>query len=108
MKEFYSFSMGAFCLLLSLFLSPAAWAQVQTARNIATGPNSHGFYEYLPQGYSSSNTTYPLIVFIHGTGELGNGSTDLPAVLRNGPPKVISQGQFPTSFTVNGHTYSFI
>ena len=108
MKKFYSFISGALCLLISLFAVPNLNAQVQTPRYISTGPNSNGFYEYLPQGYSSGNTTYPLIVFIHGTGELGNGSSDLPAVLRNGPPAVISQGKFPTSFTVNGKTNSFI
>lgn len=108
MKKFYSFACGALCLLFSLFTGKGASAQVQTPRYISTGPNSKGFYEYLPQGYSSGNTKYPLIVFIHGIGELGNGSSDLPAVLRNGPPNLISQGKFPTSFTVNGHTYSFI
>jgi len=108
MKEFFSFLSGALSLLVSLAIPPNAGAQMQTAMYISTGPNSNGFYEYLPQGYSSGNTRYPLLVFIHGVGELGNGGSDLPAVLRNGPPKLISQGQFPATFTVKGNTYSFI
>ena len=83
--------------------------EIQTARYIATGPNSNGFYEYLPAGYSSGTTKYPLLVFLHGSGELGNGTTDLPNILDDGsPPDLISEGKFPTSFTVNGQTFSFI
>ena len=85
-------------------------AQVQTARPSTTiSTNGHGFYEYLPQGYSTGSQTYPLIVFVHGTGEIGDGSAaSLPLVLHNGPPKLISQGVFPVSFTVNGLSYKFI
>jgi hypothetical protein len=110
MKEFYRFSqLGILCLYL-LFYSPfRAHSQVQTARNISTGPNSGGFYEYLPAGYSSTGSqTWPLLVYCHGTGELGNGTTQLSLVLDAGPPMLINTGKFPTSFTVNGNSYSFI
>lgn len=55
-----------------------------------------GYYEYLPAGYGDG-TRFPLIVFLHGVGERGNGSLqDLPRVLKNGPPKLIEGGQdFP-------------
>ncbi len=107
MKEFYKFcSVAALCLILLCSL-PAA-AQVQTPRFISTSANSGGFYEYLPVGYNTGIQTYPLIVYLAGAGELGNGTTDLPAMLHNGPPFLISQGQFPQTFTVNGNTFSFI
>ena len=86
----------------------AALSQVQTARYISTSANSNGFYEYLPQGYSTGSQQYPLLVFLHGIGEIGNGVSDLPTVLRNGPPKLIANGTFPVSFTSGGSTYSFI
>jgi poly(3-hydroxybutyrate) depolymerase len=110
MRKFYKILlMGVLCIPCSLLIPAAVCAQVQTARNIATGSNSNGFYEYLPAGYSSGATQYPLLVFLHGSGELGNGTTDLPKVLDNGsPPDLISQGKFPTSFTVDGQTFSFI
>ncbi|MHA4812609.1 T9SS type A sorting domain-containing protein [Flavitalea flava] len=109
MKEFYQFcSMAFVCLALSILNPHRVLSQVQTARNITINANSNGFYEYLPAGYGSGGQTYPLMVFIHGIGELGNGTSDLPNVLHNGPPKLISQGNFPSSFSVNGKTFSFI
>ncbi len=97
-------------LVLSSFLVTPARAQVQTARYVSMTSNTHAFYEYLPQGYSSTGSqTYPLMIFIHGIGELGQGTTSsLPTVLRNGPPRLINIGTFPTSFTVNGQTHKFI
>jgi hypothetical protein len=107
MKEFYKFcSVAAFSLFLLCSLPGAA--QVQTARFISTSANSGGFYEYLPVGYGTGSQTYPLIVYLAGSGELGNGTTDLPLMLHNGPPFLISQGNFPETFTVNGNTSSFI
>ena len=94
-----------FCTFLNL-----AQAQTHTAKYISTGPNSNGFYEYLPQGYNpNSSETYPLIVFIHGIGECGAGNAvDLPKMLWAGIPQAISAGNFPTSLTVNGQTHKFI
>lgn len=95
---------------LLVFSCSVASAQVQTARYVSMNPSTGGYYEYLPQGYNPNGTqTYPLILFIHGLGETGPGnSSSLSAVLRNGVPKVINEGKFPTSFTVNGVTSRFI
>lgn len=108
-KVYYVFLAGMLCLFCNAFFASTSYAQVQTARTVPISSNCQGFYEYLPAGYSSGNTRYPLLVFLHGIGEEGNGSTDLPKLLDNGsPPDLISQGKFPTSFTVNGKTFSFI
>lgn len=94
---------------ISLFFSREAVAQVQTARYISMVPHTNAYYEYLPQGYPEVNVKYPLMIFLHGSGETGPGTTSsLPEVLRNGPPKLINQGIFPQSFTVNNVTYKFI
>lgn len=104
------YGLGELIFLCTLLLfSTKGFSQVQTPRtNISISPKCNGFYEYLPQGYGSGNKLYPLIVFIHGLGELGNGGTDLPKVLVNGPPKLINNGSFPASFTVNSQQFSFI
>ena len=107
-KIYYGFLKGCLCLCCSFFLCRPVSAQVQTPRYVTITSNTNGYYEYLPAGYSSGSGTYPLMIFLAGEGELGNGTTDLPLMLHNGPPMLISEGQFPASFTVNGQTFSFI
>ena len=65
-----------------------------------------GFYEYKPTNYNT-NTKYPLIIFLHGIGERGNGTTDLPNILNNGTPNNIKNGSTMT-FTWNGKTETFL
>ncbi|HMH22413.1 MAG TPA: T9SS type A sorting domain-containing protein [Puia sp.] len=112
MKEFYAFSSKVFlCLAASIMLSQAGMAQTyytETAQSISTSSNSGGFYEFLPPGYNTGSQTYPLMIFLHGAGELGNGGSQLSLVLANGPPKLLHAKTLPGSFTVNGQTFSFI
>lgn len=44
----------------------------------------------LPEGYAQASEPWPLLVFLHGSGECGS---DLEAVLRNGPPKHAAMGR---------------
>ncbi len=87
-------------------LSPAR----QTARaGVWVSEHIRGFYEYLPKGYDNYDTTvYPLLICMHGIGQVGNGTTDLPGLLGYGPAMMINNGTFPTSFAVDGKTYSMI
>jgi pimeloyl-ACP methyl ester carboxylesterase len=95
--------------LLLLFASFTSNAQVQTARYARIAGNSNGYYEYLPPDYNTSGQNYPLLIFVHGIGELGDGSQyQLPKVLVNGPPRLINNGSWPVSFKVKGRSYSFI
>ena len=67
-----------------------------------------GYYESLPRGYDADPTRrWPLIIFLHGIGERGNGTTELPRVLGQGLPAQINSGQ-QLEFTVNGVTDSFV
>jgi len=111
MKNLYKkiFVVLCLCLLQLALQVNSLYAQNQSARSVTLSTtNCGGLYESLPDDYNTTNTSYPVILFIHGIGELGNGTTDLPLVLRNGPPKLIAQGIFPTSFTVNNQTFKFI
>jgi predicted esterase len=56
--------------------------------------NTAGYWEYLPPHYGNG-ALYPLLVFRHGVGENGNGTTDLPKVIVHGPPKLIEADQWP-------------
>lgn len=62
---------------------------VQTERKLGSTSAPFGFYEYLPPGYNDGKPR-PLMVFFHGIGENGNGTSDLPLVIKNGPPKLIA------------------
>ncbi len=81
---------------------------VQTAVNTDVTANIGGFYQGLPARYDSTTKKYPLLVFLHGVGELGNGVSDLHNVLDNAVPKLLDQKKFPPQFTVGGKNFSFI
>lgn len=105
MLRFTSLFFLVFTITCNLF------AQVQTPRyNTTMNQHALGFYEYLPQGYATGNF-FPVIIAIHGQGQTGDGGTGADGLIKvraNGPSKVINDGQFPTSFTVNGQTHKFI
>ncbi len=57
----------------------------------------YGYYVYTPSTYAMDGPVYPLMVFLHGSGEKGNSSTDankLLLVLRNGPPMMINKNNW--------------
>ncbi|MEA2697740.1 MAG: hypothetical protein QOI66_2011, partial [Myxococcales bacterium] len=73
---------------------PSAGRQV--ARPVGSTAAALGYHEYLPPGYGDG-TKRPVLFFFHGVGENGNGTSDLPRVTANGPPKLIAANQWPAS-----------
>ena len=71
--------------------------------------NEIAFFEYVPTDYAADpNKKYPLIIFLHGHGERGNGRSELDRVLLNGtPPKIIADGH-NMEFSWNGKKEKFI
>ena len=68
-----------------------------------------GYYEALPALYNQNQSKYPLLIFLPGAGQFGNGSSaELSRVLSDGPPLLLQQQKFPPNFTVNGKNFSFI
>lgn len=67
-----------------------------------------GYWTALPTLYDSTSKFYPLLISLHGGGQMGNGTTDLPLILKEGVPKLVSEGHFPPSFTVKGQNFSFV
>ncbi len=61
----------------------------------------YGFYLYRPYGYSLNTLKYPLLIFLHGKGERGDGTNSLSIlnrVLNTGIPRMIKDGQWkPTN-----------
>src|SRR4051812_35043794 len=69
-----------------------------------------GFYEFRPEGYQAdASKKYPLIIFLHGWEERGDGSpTKLPLVLNQGIPKEINSGSNMTFIGPDGNSESFV
>ncbi|HVS98605.1 MAG TPA: T9SS type A sorting domain-containing protein [Puia sp.] len=109
-KTFTCFLRGLVLVCGFLAFAGQSGAQTLTPRYIATCNNNPGFFEWLPQGYQpSGKQKWPLLIFLNGSGDFGNGdSTQLRYVLKNGPGRLMNQGAWPDSFTVKGKTFRFI
>ncbi len=88
------FSKSLPLLVLFLLLTLASKAQSpQSAQKIDIKP-IESYLLYLPEGYKETSLQlYPLILFLHGSGERGD---NLELIKKNGLPKRIAEGdQFP-------------
>ncbi len=99
-------------LLLTLFAIPALSQTFLPKYNSTIDNNINGYYEYLPAGYNdpaNAGKTYPVLFYMHGAGELASSNNNnLEIMKQSAIPRIIVNGQFPTSFTVNGETFSYI
>lgn len=73
-----------------------------TEKQLGSTDAPYGYVEYLPPGYAASpDTKHPIVVFLHGVGEEGNGTSQLfDAVTKHGPQKLIKNGD--TYFAEHG------
>jgi poly(3-hydroxybutyrate) depolymerase len=95
------------CVITVAGMLPGYSQQVEKGLNSSTG-DYLGFLEYKPSDYNSNTTTkYPLIIFLHGIGERGNGTTMLQDVTCCGIPRMIRLGN-KMKFTWNGKTETFL
>lgn len=90
------------------------YAQQHIAKSFPANDSKYnkltGFFISLPADYATSGKNYPLIISLHGVGELAgaNGTVLSDVVLNNGVPRVIKDGKFPSSFAMKGKSFSFI
>jgi predicted esterase len=64
---------------------------------------------WLPTDYNSTSERYPLIIFLHGSGECGDGINGLNRLIVTGLPQKIAQGWNPEARNpVDGRNYKFI
>jgi dienelactone hydrolase len=71
-------------------------SQRLTARPAGTTDASLGYYEYLPADYDDDESS-PLLVFLHGYGEGGDGSAEgLEVLLATGIPQLIGNDEWPS------------
>lgn len=93
-------------LLCAAVLIPYLSSAQQTARQ--TGHDYRvGYLEYLPPDYASAQEKFPLMIFLHGGGETGDGSAEsLTKVKAWGPPSFLDN--YDLCFTVDGKKECFI
>lgn len=95
-------------LLLILLIAPLLTLAQLTQKSVSNPNGPIGFYEFKPQGYNPDSTyQYPLIIFLSGVGERGNGTTELPRVLTSSFAKILDRGA-TMKFTVNGRQHAFL
>ncbi len=78
---------------------PSASAQastsdsLQTAHRFSDGVHTLRYLLYLPEGYEGGTERWPLVLFLHGSGERGDS---LDRVKQHGPPRLVEEGHaFP-------------
>ena len=81
--------------------TPPVWSSVVYNVN----SNVAGFWQGVPAKYNTTTKKYPLIVFIHGIGELG---TSLSRMNCCGLPRHLYNKTFPANFNVGGINHSFL
>lgn len=105
MKHFIA---GTILLLFSCLVNAQVIGNQQTikVKTASYGATQNALIS-LPDDYSQTTGHYPLIIFLHGYGEVGNSPTDLSKLIKQGLPAVIAKGE-NIQATVDGKLYKFI
>lgn len=105
------------CFFLSILTKAAPESSDQLLRISYQSQATASMREYLlylPRGYQDDGqTSWPVILFLHGHGERGNGRDELDYVMTHGPlleawiqrrplPFIIISPQLPTEFGIEG------
>ena len=105
--KLYLLQRGSLFFFFLLIFQSFLFSQ-QVAKTIpnSTSPDGLiGFLQFTPPDYGSQK--HPLIIFLHGIGERGNGTTQIGTVANNGTPNYCAHGA-TMRFTVGGVTSSFV
>jgi poly(3-hydroxybutyrate) depolymerase len=95
-----------FTTIVMVFCTAAFSQQVAKSFAYPASPDGViGFLEFRPSDYGTQK--HPLIIFLHGIGERGNGTSQINSVAANAIPKFCAAGA-TMRFTVGGLTSSFV
>jgi len=74
---------------------------VHKAMVLGADNSPYGYYLYTPSGYTPTGPRFPLLIFLHGSGEIGNSQINpatLDKILVNGPPRLIKKGTWAPKY----------
>ncbi|PIB36736.1 peptidase [Reichenbachiella sp. 5M10] len=81
-----------YLLLLALLTCVACHPPTPSPERLETIPyisdtdqSERNYYLYIPKGYDSEDKDWPVILFLHGNGERGNGQEELAYTMAHGP-----------------------
>lgn len=86
---------------VSLSKLPTDTGGVHIPQVLGSTSAEYGYYVYLPSGYDEVSYNYPLLVFLHGKSEKGDGTSDqdvLDKVLKNGVPNLIENDEWDPTY----------
>ncbi|MCP3098245.1 dienelactone hydrolase family protein [Myxococcus sp. K15C18031901] len=70
--------------------APNGRGVVREFRKDTTPLKTYGYVVYTPPGYDAASN-WPIVFFLHGMGQQGNGNSELPKVREEGPLRYIDQ-----------------
>lgn len=74
---------------------------IQESHILGSTDAVYGYHIYTPSEYNSNSPDYPLLVFLHGSGQRGNSETNpdaLNVLLYTGPPRMIEQNKWDPTY----------
>lgn len=76
---------------------------------VNVSPNLPGFYSAVPGHYYKNKLKYPVLIYIHGAGQFGNGiRPSLDQVFKEGTPKLLQNKTFPLNFVSGNRHYQYM
>jgi|TARA_R100000005_G_scaffold96140_2_gene80970 predicted peptidase len=86
MKPAYHLVVLSTLLIVTLFSTGCQTDKLERVSYISQiEGEERDYYLYLPNGYEFSDKDWPVLLFLHGNGERGNGKNELDFVLKHGP-----------------------
>jgi predicted peptidase len=81
---------------------------VLTGMRKSIAPEIGGYYQALPSNYDSTGDQFPVIIFLHGAAQLGNGKGELSRVLQYGVMSLIKDSSMPVSFNYQNKDFTYL
>lgn len=74
---------------------------IQKAYILGSTNAIYGHHIYTPSNYSNNSPDYPLLIFLHGSGQRGNSQTnpdELNKIIGTGPPRMIKNSKWSPKY----------